>query len=115
MMHTTTYKEWEVVVVPFPFTDSTKSKSRPALVLSNHKFNTQNQHTVMAMITTATKSKWWNDNEIKDLSDTGLTVKSFVRMKIFSLDNRLIKRKIGVLSKKDKESCMKSLKNSFDF
>jgi mRNA interferase MazF len=30
---------WDVVVVPFPFTDSPASKRRPALVLSLRAFN----------------------------------------------------------------------------
>lgn len=112
-MHTTIYDQWDVVVVPFPFTDSIKSKPRPALVLSSSEFNLQNQHSVMAMITRAAQTKWFNDIEIQDEKSIGLNGRSFIRLKIFTLDNRLIKKKIGQLAKTDKELCLKTLKKSF--
>jgi mRNA interferase MazF len=30
-----TYKQYDVVVVPFPFTDRTATKKRPALIISH--------------------------------------------------------------------------------
>ncbi len=46
---------FDVVVVPFPFTDSSSTKRRPTLIISEPgAFNTQMQMSVMAMITTAT-------------------------------------------------------------
>jgi len=49
-----TYKRFDVVVVPFPFTDSAAAKRRPALVLSDEAiFNTPAGHSVMAMVTSA--------------------------------------------------------------
>jgi len=47
-----TYKPFEVVVVPFPFTDRNADKRRPALVLSDDRqFNRLSDHAVLAMIT----------------------------------------------------------------
>ena len=47
-----TYKPFDVVVVPFPFTDIKADKRRPALILSSDtKFNKKSGHAVMAMIT----------------------------------------------------------------
>ena len=49
--HTVAYKPFEVVVVPFPFTDRKTNKRRPALILSDDiKFNTPSGHAVLAMI-----------------------------------------------------------------
>ena len=46
------YEPFDVVVVPFPFTDSAQTKRRPALVLSqNTNFGNQNGHSILAMIT----------------------------------------------------------------
>jgi len=50
--------QWDVVRVPFPFTDKAAFKKRPALVLSNRAFNTTSSHTVMAMITKRDQSAW---------------------------------------------------------
>jgi mRNA interferase MazF len=51
MPSTTPYKRGDVVLVPFPFTDLTSSKRRPALVISPDSFNAQQQDLVVAAIT----------------------------------------------------------------
>src|ERR1039458_7161278 len=48
---------FEVVVVPFPFTDSDQSVRRPAVVLSRRAFNAEG-HTVKAMTTDARNQQW---------------------------------------------------------
>jgi mRNA interferase MazF len=91
---------YDVVVVPFPFTERPESKKRPALVLSNSDFN-QSNHTILSMITTKRKPPWPGDSEILDYENTGLNVSCLVRFKLFTLDNRLILKKIGQLSRDD--------------
>ena len=62
----------DVVVVPFPFTDSARSKRRPALVISRRDFNNRNHHSMLAMITTAKRARWQSDVEIRDPDQAGL-------------------------------------------
>lgn len=102
-----TYKPFSVVVVPFPFTDSPKTKKRPALVLSNEIFQKKNGHVTLAMITTAKQTSWFWDIEIEDLESAGLPVKSIVRQKIFTIDDRLIEKQVGMLSASDKKAFKK--------
>ena len=46
------YEQFDVVVVPFPFSDRTAQKRRPALVLSQRAtFGDMIEHSVLAMIT----------------------------------------------------------------
>ena len=105
-----TYEAYDLVVVPFPFTDSTSSKRRPALVLSNnHSFNSKIGHSVLAMVTSAQNSNWPLDCTITDLDKAGLSSPSIVRMKLFTLDDRLIISKVGHLSLPDKSSVSGSL------
>ncbi len=97
-----TFNRFDVVVVPFPFTDRSTTKRRPALVLSDTNcFNKQVGQCVLAMITSAHHSDWPLDVEIADLEAAGLTSASVVRMKLFTLDNRLIIRQAGRLSSAD--------------
>lgn len=92
----------QVVVVPFPFTDRHTEKRRPALVLSAAaSFNARTQHAVMAMITSATHTPWPLDVPISDLTAAGLPSPSVVRMKLFTLDARLVLDQIGRLGSKD--------------
>lgn len=111
-----TYDPFDVVVVPFPFTDSAKTKRRPALVLSEKKnFGSIIEHTVLAMITSQKNDPWPLDIAIEGKKQSGLTAPSIVRMKLFTLDNRFIIRKIGKLTKNDKTKVMQNLKTIFSY
>lgn len=92
----------DVVVVPFPFVDRPISKRRPALVLSHERFNAENGHSILAMITTAAQTNWPSDIALSADSDAGLTHRSVVRWKLFTLPNDLILRRIGELSSADR-------------
>ncbi|MGH7779314.1 MAG: type II toxin-antitoxin system PemK/MazF family toxin [Candidatus Binataceae bacterium] len=96
-------KPYDVVVVPFPFTDRRANKRRPALALSAKGFNTDSGHTVVAMITSAENPPWPMDVRINAAS-AGLRSPSKVRMKLFTLDNRLIQHKAGTLSDTDRRT-----------
>jgi len=105
-----TFKAFDVVVVPFPFTDKTTTKRRPALVLSQaNSFNKRVAHSVLAMITSASNSDWPLDIEIEDIDAAGLPYASIVRMKLFTLDDQLVIRKAGSLSTKDQEAVTTAL------
>lgn len=97
-----TFSRYDVVRVPFPFTDHNADKHRPALVLSDHAgFNAPAGHSVMAMITTAVHAPWPLDVAISDLAAAGLPVASIVRFKLFTLDHRLVRGTLGQLADKD--------------
>ena len=100
--------QWDVVTVPFPFTDKPDAKRRPALVLSNTEFN-RSGHTVLTMITTKGHLPWPGDSEIEEYSAAGLNLQCQVRLKIFTLDNRLLLKKIGRLAEKDFKKVKKHL------
>lgn len=93
---------WQVVVVPFPFTDRSTTKRRPALVLSQKRFN-RNGHTILAMITSSTHEPWPGDTRLTNLDAAGLRRPCIVRLKIFTLDNRFIARLIGLLATIDQD------------
>lgn len=100
-----TFEAFDVVVVPFPFTDRTTTKRRPALVLSDARaFNRQVGQSVLAMITSARNSDWPLDVEINDLDSAGLPSASVVRMKLFTLDDQLVIRKAGALTQSDRKN-----------
>ena len=99
---------WSVVVVPFPFSERPGAKRRPALVLSRKRFSAKG-HTVLAMITTASHSPWPGDVNIGTLEQTGLRVPCMIRLKLFTLDNRLVLERIGNLVHRDRQRIHSSL------
>jgi mRNA interferase MazF len=104
-----TCDQWDVVVVPFPFTDSPASKRRPALVLSSMAFNRGSGHSLMAQITKAKQSSWPGDVGIQNV-EAGLPEQCIVRMKLFTIDNRLIQKRTGRLSAFDQQQVRPSLR-----
>jgi mRNA interferase MazF len=92
----------DVVVVPFPFINSGQVKSRPAVVLSHRNFNEAHSASLLAMVTTAARSHWPSDVPISDLAAAGLSHASTIRMKLFTLENALIARRIGTLASADR-------------
>ncbi len=110
------YEPFDIVVVPFPFTDSARSKKRPALVLSdNERFGNEIEHSVLAMITSQKNASWPLDCAIRNKKASGLSAPSVVRMKLFTLDNRFILRKIGHLSKSDQKKVEQNLSELFPY
>ncbi|WP_280550119.1 MULTISPECIES: type II toxin-antitoxin system PemK/MazF family toxin [unclassified Halomonas] len=105
------FEAFDVVVVPFPFTDRNTTKRRPALVISsNEDFHRSTGQLLMAMITSANNSAWPLDTEIQGLDAAGLPATSIVRMKLFTLDERLIIRQAGRLEQDDRRRVISALR-----
>ncbi len=108
----TIYDPFDVVVVPFPFTDKAKQKPRPALVISTRSFNSDHEHVILLMITTAAQTQWASDVPIAGLADAGLSTASVVRLKCFTLDESMVARKIGALSKTDRAAALAAFQHA---
>ena len=99
----------DVAIVPFPFTDMAVAKPRPALALSTQAANAASGNTIFAMITTAARSHWPQDVPIRETRSAGLTTASIVRVKLFTLDNRVVSRTIGRLGARDRAAVRRML------
>jgi len=96
------FDRYAVVRVPFPFTDRQAQKRRPALVLSQPGFQQVCGHLLLAMITSARQSAWPLDWPIEDLLAAGLPKPCVVRLKLFTLDERLVLGRLGALAAADR-------------
>ena len=105
------YKQYQVVVVPFPFSEKFYSKKRPAVILADELYNPSNQNLILAMITTAKKSLQ-SDLKLIDLDISGFLKPCSVRLKIFTLPQTLIDRTLGVLGSLDQKNLKIQLKQS---
>ena len=91
----------EVVLLPYPFSNLEGTKVRPALVISNNQFNKKSDDCIMAPLTTIIKNEPYSViiNQ-GDLDDGRLIKLSRIRVdKIFSVEKRLIRLRIGRLNK----------------
>ena len=85
-----------VVVVPFPFSDLTHTKRRPALVISNLESN----DIILCQITSqAVKDNYAIPIDDKDFETGGLKQPSNIRPnRIFTADSHIVLYKVGNLT-----------------
>jgi len=96
------FEPYDIVVVPFPFTEKRAFKHRPAVIISTTEFNETHDHLTLAMITSAKNSLWESDVPIQEWETAALMVPCKIRFKLFTLPKELVVRKMGSLSVDDK-------------
>jgi mRNA interferase MazF len=113
MPFTTIYKKWEIVLVPFPFTDLSSVKRRPALVVSPDKYNSGNDVVIAYITSQMNLPPRLGDYDLQKWKEAGLPKPSKIRMKFATLDKGIIIKKIGRLEKEDREEIEKILLSFF--
>lgn len=73
------FEVWDIVRVPFPYTDRPVREHRPALVIGSAGIQENHGLLWVIMITSAKNRGWPNDVPIVSLENTGLPVESVVR------------------------------------
>lgn len=110
MTRSEAYASWDVVAVPFPYTDRLAEKRRPALVVSSPALASKRGLLWLVMITSADNPRWDGDVAIADLETAGLPAASVVRpAKIAVIDAERVARKLGRLEKKLRNAVAESL------
>lgn len=97
------YQPWDVVLVPFPYTEHNATKVRPALVISTELLSVKTKKYFLAMITNAKHAPIHGDVLVSDLRLAGLPCESIVRpSKIATFEELSFVRRIGTLVTKDR-------------
>lgn len=95
------YKKWEIILVPFPFTDLTRTKKRPALIISPNEYN-KNPDVVITFITSKINRVYQlGDYKIQEWQKASLPKPSMLRMKFATIDKLIIVKKLGALNEYD--------------
>jgi mRNA interferase MazF len=98
----TTYKRGDVVLVPFPFSNQTATKKRPAVVISSSLYNEKTNDVVIIAVTSKVeKSSAVGECLIADWQSAGLLKPSAVKPAISTIEQVLVLKKLGSLSAND--------------
>jgi mRNA interferase MazF len=101
MPSTTNFKRGDIILVPFPFTDLSSSKQRPALVVSSDALNAASDDVLVAAITSQVPVRLTAEEFMipsGDLAACGLPKPSVVRLaKLAALHRQLVIRRIGFM------------------
>lgn len=96
------YQRGDVVLIPFPFTDLTATKTRPAVVVSSAVYHAHRPEILLAYVSSQlTKATPSIDYVLKDWKQVGLPKPSFVRPKVAAIEPTLVVHQVGQLSALD--------------
>jgi mRNA interferase MazF len=105
------FAPWDVVLVPFPYTDRTTQQRRPALIVSKHALEQDHSLTWLVMITSTANRGWAGDVAITDQAKAGLPAPSIIRpTKIATVDTALILRRLGSIAPADRSAVLQTIK-----
>jgi mRNA interferase MazF len=110
MPPTTGYSFGDVVLVPFPFTDQSGTKKRPAVVISSVHYHTDRRDIVIMAITSQLRPHpAFGEFTVADWRKAGLIAPSAVKPVLTTIEKRLVLRKLGRLQQADIRSLRASI------
>ena len=112
----TPYEKGAVILVPFPFSDQTTIKKRPAVIISSNAYNNISSDIVIMAITSQT-GKTYSAGEclIENWKEAGLLKPSAIKPAISTIEQALVLKRLCRLTSKDLLSMEKALKELLDF
>ena len=105
MPPTTDYSFGDVVLVPFPFTDQTGTKKRPAVIISSAAHNTaQRDLVIMAVTSQLRPSGAIGEALVANWQTANLIKPSAIKPVITTIEQALVIRRLGQLAIEDQQS-----------
>jgi mRNA interferase MazF len=92
----------DVVLVPFPFTDQSGTKKRPAAVVSSHVYNASRRDIVIMAITSQVRTPLgFGEVMVAEWQSAGLIKESVLKPVFTTIEQRLVLRVMGRMSGAD--------------
>jgi mRNA interferase MazF len=106
----TAYSFGDVVLVPFPFTDQTGIKKRPAVVVSSAVYHRERPDLILMAITSQAKAfAGLGEIPVVEWKKAWLVKPSALKPLLFTLERPLVLRSLGQLSEEDRSSLRRTL------
>ncbi len=103
MPNTTAYSFGDVVLVPFPFTDQSTTKRRPAVIVSSAVYNGEQPDLIILAVTSQPSARQGlAEAGLRDWKRAGLLKPSIFKPVVTTIDKHLVLRKLGALSDRDR-------------
>ena len=106
------YDFGDVVLVPFPFTDQTTSKRRPAIVISSEAYQRSRPDIILMAVTSQAKpAGLFGEVPVADWEKAGLLKPSVIKPVVASIEKSLVIRKLGRLEDLDQKKLRGALES----
>jgi mRNA interferase MazF len=100
----------DIILVPFPFTDQTTTKKRPAVIISSTTYNTERPDLIIMAVTSQLKpSRTIGEVIIQDWRGAGLLKPSAIKPVITTIEKHLVIKAMGQLSSEDNAALKEKL------
>jgi mRNA interferase MazF len=101
----TDYSFGAVILVPFPFTDQTTTKKRPAVVVSSTEYNAERPDIVLLAITSQIRPiPAFGEVSLNNWQEAGLIKPSAIKPIFATIEKTLVLKQLGLLAKEDKKA-----------
>src|SRR5215213_8281002 len=106
----TAYSFGDVVLVPFPFTDQTGGKQRPAVVVSSEAYHRERIDLILMAVTSQTRTfAGIGESPVQDWRTAGLLKPSTLKPILFTVERALVLRKLGRFAEADLRALRQNL------
>ncbi|TAM47536.1 MAG: type II toxin-antitoxin system PemK/MazF family toxin [Gammaproteobacteria bacterium] len=106
----TLYEFGDVVLIPFPFTNQSATKKRPAVVVSSRIYNVERPDLVVMAITSQTRAANRFDIPVNNWREAGLLMPSVIKPVLATIERALVLRRLGQLKDEDCQTLTEKLK-----
>jgi mRNA interferase MazF len=106
----TGYEFGDVLLVPFPFTDQTTTKRRPAVVVSSDAYHRERPDLIILAVTSQARAHAaLGEVAVAKWKEAGLLRPSVLKPVVATLERALVMRKLGRLEEEDRAALRKVL------
>ena len=105
----TAYSFGNIVLVPFPFTDQSAVKKRPAVVVSSDAYNRKRPDIIIMAVTSQMRSAgYFGDIVVNQWQQAGLLKPSVIKPIVTTIERSLVIKTLDRLKKEDRNSLRES-------
>lgn len=110
-----TFKKWDIVLVPFPFTNLQSVKKNPALILSPENYNNGPDLVILFITSNLSAYGRMGDCLIQNWKQSGPPKPSMTRMNIATIEKSIVLRKLGRIQEPDQKTLVTKSNSFSDF
>lgn len=104
------YDFGDVVLVPFPFTDQSTTKQRPAVVVSSTRYHAERPDLILMAVTSMRRdSPPVGELSVRGWQAAGLLKPSAIKPILTTIEKRLVRKRLGMLNDDDRAGLRQAL------
>lgn len=107
----TTFEFGDIVLVPFPFTDQSRHKQRPAVIISSDAYQATRPDVIIMAITSQVRStRGFGEVMVDQWQAAGLLKPSVIKPVLTTIEQTLIIKRLGQLQTQDSQNLKAALR-----